>query len=195
MIARNKITIISGKKGEGKTSIIRQIIDRFRIAGITLCGLYSPGLYADTRKIGISVMDIATGRRMQLAYYDPGWDPEMPVREWRFNDEAIAWGDRVLAQCMERASGDVLIIDEIGYLELEKQKGWESVFRLTDKAPFLKIYIVVRENLLVLAQERWQNAHTIAITHIDNIDRWISQEVEIIMELKGRRTGQSPKQQ
>jgi len=184
------LAIVTGKKEEGKSTFIKQIMDVFHAADISLCGLYSPGIYEKNLKIGINVIDIATGDCLQLANYDPGWDSEMPLREWRFNDEAIEWGDKVLLRSLKH-NYDVLIVDEVGYLELEKQQGWKSVYSILREGNFLKTYLVVRENLLGLAQETWQYAQIISISNVKNIENWMSNEVDEIMALKGRRTSQS----
>lgn len=186
------IVIICGKKDEGKTTFIKCLIDRLKPAGISMCGLYSPGIYEENQKIGIAVTDLTTNRHMQLAKHEPGWDPKMPAREWRFNEDALAWGDQVLFYCINQTS-DVLIIDEIGYLELQNEGGWKSVFPVVEQGNYLKVYLVVRDGLLGQALKIWSNAQIVAINQIDSIDRWLSNEIKTIMELKGTRTNQFQK--
>jgi nucleoside-triphosphatase len=194
MTAEKRIVIISGEKNQGKSTFIKHIIDGFSAAGFSICGLYSPGIYVHEQKTGITVTDLTNGSRMQLADHEPGWDPDMPAREWRFNQDAIEWGDQVLGQCIKKAR-DVLIVDEIGYLELEKGMGWKSIFPVLEKNNYIKAYLVVRNDLLGRALEIWQTAQIISINNIESIESWLSKEVWEIMTLKDMRTNQFQKPQ
>ena len=173
------ITIITGEKGKGKSTLIRQLVYSLRNSGINPQGLISPGIYDSGKKIGISVENIATCARKQLAFYDPGWDSEMPERVWRFDTQALKWGNNVLNNIKDTC--EVMVVDEIGYLELEKDEGWHSIFQLLEEKDFLQVYFVIRENLLPIALDIWPHAQITKITDIDNPDLWVSNEIKDVL--------------
>ncbi len=187
------ITIISGEKGTGKSTLICQLVNSLRNSGINPQGLVSPGIYDTGKRIGILVENIATCERKQLAYYDPGWDSEMPERVWRFDTQALKWGNNVLNNIKNPC--EALVVDEIGYLELEKDGGWHSIFQLLEEKDILQVYFVIRENLLPIAQDIWPHARITKISDIDNPDLWVSNEIKDVLLRLDRHKGQSQRPQ
>lgn len=174
-IKKNKITIITGEKGAGKSLFISKLLNGIKEKGLILGGLYSPGIYKGGKKIGIAVENLRTCEKKMLASHAPGWDPEMPLREWKFNENAVSWGNDVLTH--QALPCDILVVDEIGYLELEKGKGWTSIFNILKRDDYLYGYIVVRENLLPLALGFWEHARVIRISEIGNTRGFIENEL------------------
>ena len=90
---------------------------------------------------------------MNLAVYSPGWDTEKPERKWKFNRVAINWGNNILRKSVPT---DLLIIDEIGYLELEKGEGWNECFNVLESTQYQLALVVIRPELLTLASKRYE---------------------------------------
>jgi len=193
MTPASTITIITGAKEEGKSTLIKRLLQDFHKAQFALRGLFSPAIIENRKKKGIAVEDISTGKRMRLAIHEPGWDPEMPDREWKFKKDALRWSNEVLKQIEDIY--DVLIIDEIGYLEFEKKQGWESVFSVISDAHYLRAYIVVRTSLIGFAEEKWPDARIIHLSEIQKDEEWIQKEIRAIRFLKEARKDQCQKQQ
>lgn len=145
--------IITGQKDTGKTRLCLRLIELLREQNRQVSGLVSPGLYQAGQKIGIFVQDIATGEEKQLAFYDPGWDAQVPARVWRFDMQVVEWGNQRLKKA---PSCGVLIIDELGFLELEQNRGWTAGLDLLDTKAFKYAVVVVRPDLLEAASLRWQ---------------------------------------
>ena len=80
-----KITIITGNKGEGKTTLIKKLVVALKAQGLVVQGLMSPGLFQGEKKFGIQLENLANGAVRQLASHEPGWDPTWPEREWTSN--------------------------------------------------------------------------------------------------------------
>ena len=173
-----KITIITGTKGEGKSTFLSGFISAIRDSGISIQGLFSPAIFTNGIKTGIAVENLATCERKQLAYFDPGWDPEMKDREWRFDAGNIIWGNQVLKKI--NTYSDILIVDEVGYLELEKHSGWNAIFPLLRSNLYAHAYLIVRESLVGIAQSAWKNARVIRLSEIEDWDMWIANEIRSI---------------
>ena len=193
MTPASTITIITGTKEEGKSTQIMRLLQDFRKSQFVLRGLFSPAIIEDRKKKGIAVEDISTGKRMRLAIHKPGWDSVMPDREWKFNEDALRWGNEVLKQIEKNY--DVLIIDEIGYLEFEKKQGWGSVFSVISDTHYLRAYIVVRTSLIGFAEEKWPDARIIHLSEIQKDEEWIQKEIRGIRFLKEARKDQCQKLQ
>ena len=162
----HKITIISGKRDVGKTQLCCLLRDICLQAGKTVKGVISPGLYQDNRKTGILTQDIVTQESRQIARYAPGWDKDNPNREWEFNQNAIQWANERLASTVPT---DCLIIDEIGYLELEENSGWTAAVKNIDEGFFNYAIVVIRPDLIKQAQQRWGATRIFIVNEGDNL--------------------------
>ena len=159
-IFKQRIYVISGERNIGKTLLCLAIKNKIMSGSGIVRGVISPGLYREDAKIGILVLDIASGEQRQLASYEPGWDTSHPERLWRFDDQVLAWGNQKI---LASVPTDILIIDEIGYLELENNEGWTSAMKVLDDGLFQKAIIVVRPELLEKVYQRWQIADTFIV--------------------------------
>ena len=148
-----EIIIITGQKNAGKTRLCLRLVEILHQQNRQVSGLISPSLYQAGKKIGILVQDIASGNQKQLAIYDPGWDPQVPSRLWRFDTQVVEWGNQRLKSAVNI---DVLMIDELGYLELEENRGWTAGLDLLGSNNFHCAVVVVRPDLLEIARLRWQ---------------------------------------
>lgn len=160
----HKINLISGKKDVGKSILCANLVKELNNRDYSVAGIISPGKYNKNIKVGIFAKDISNGDMIELATYSPGWDPENLRRVWKINYDAIPWGNEVLKNINHC---DVLIVDEIGFLELEKDSGWSRVFQVVSESTFNISFIVVRPELLSPALARWVNANVIKINDKD----------------------------
>lgn len=104
--------ILAGKKGIGKTTVCRKVIEIARRMGLSCVGTIT-----SQQGDELIVEDIATGEKRLLAAVAgsreiPGGIPHC---HFIFSPEGIEFGKRALAR-----DGDLLIIDEFGRLELKE---------------------------------------------------------------------------
>jgi len=179
----SKINLITGERDAGKTIFCCNLVKKLKNSGFSVAGIVSPGIYHDNVKIGITAMDIKSGRKVRLADYFPGWDKEKPSRIWKMNANSIPWGNRVLNKSVPC---DILIIDEIGYLELEKNEGWKKSFEILEEKLFKTAFIVIRRDLMKIALSHWENAQVLLIEEGENMDL-ITKDIVHQIELKAIR--------
>lgn len=138
------IVILTGERGSGKTTTCRQLAETLRQRGLDCAGIVCPARFESTRKVGIDLLNLRTGECRPLAEID---DQPAALRTGvhRFNEEAIDWGK----SCLEAACPcDVLIIDEIGPLELEQGQGWANALDVLRIRQFDLAVVVIRPALV-----------------------------------------------
>ena len=178
-----EINLITGERDVGKSILCTKLIEKLINLEYSVAGIVSPGIYRDNVKIGISALDIKSGRKVRLADFSPGWDKEKPSRIWKINPDAIPWGNHVLNKSVPC---DILIIDEIGYLELEKNGGWKKSFEIIGGKLFKIAFIVIRKELVKVALSHWENAQVVMLGKTENIDL-ISNDILHQIDLKAIR--------
>jgi nucleoside-triphosphatase THEP1 len=153
-LLKRPICILSGEENVGKSTLCKRIIEHGMLRNIIVSGIQSDLEIINSLRKAINSFDIKTGEMMNLAVYSPGWDKEKPKRKWKFNKQAIKWGNDVLRRSLP---ADLLVINEIGYLELEKDGGWNECFNLLESDQFKMALVVIRPELLELTKKRYEN--------------------------------------
>lgn len=176
---KGEIIIISGPRDAGKTNLCLKLVERLTSTGKMVRGIVSPGLYQDSRKMGILARDVATGEETQFAKYSLGWDIQRPEREWRFLTKGITW---VNSRLQTAVPTDILFIDEIGYLEMEEKGGWTAALKNLDQGQFNHAILVIRPDLLEKAHERWKIQQVLIINPDDNLDEFADRILNYLID-------------
>lgn len=173
----SEIILITGEIGSGKTSFCLKIVEIARAEGIDLAGLISPGLFRDEKKVAIDVHDLRSRQQRRLAVLNIDQDSKIQTKRWAFDPEVTAWGNRVLAKALPC---DLLLIDEIGPLELNRDQGWVNGVQVVKEGDFQSALVVIRPSLVIQAQAIWQVARIIDLDHspVNPLDFYQSLELE-----------------
>ena len=154
--------IITGEIGAGKTRWCQQFLELARQAGWDAAGILSPGLFEDGRKVAIDAVDVRSGERRRLATRRRAEDSTLiHTREWLFETETIRWGNTVFQQALPC---DLLIVDEVGPLELLQGQGWVAALEVIASRAYRLAVVVVRPSLLPIV-EKWQPQAVITVRH------------------------------
>jgi nucleoside-triphosphatase THEP1 len=141
-----RIVILTGERGTGKSSVCRETLALAQARGYT-CG----GLLTLSRSDGaLDVLDLRSGyvRRLTLG---PDGCPAVLQGRFRFDPATLAWGNEALVHA---TPCQLLVVDELGPLEVEQEKGWLNAFDVLHQADFVLALVVVRPELIVRAQLR-----------------------------------------
>jgi nucleoside-triphosphatase len=159
--------IISGEIGAGKTVLCASLIKAFEDLGWQISGLRSPAIMEAGNKTGIAVENLSTKEIRQLAVHDykPDGLEDEPIH-WTFDPQVLMWGNQVFTQAVPT---DLLVVDEIGPLEMKREQGWVNALRALDSRQYRQAILVMRPKLLAMSQSRWPWASTIEIETVEQV--------------------------
>ena len=159
----NRIYLITGSNDSGKTSFCSHFLrmlpksaqQKWRIRGIL-----SPPLIHQDEKRGILAIDLESGESRRLAVLNTGALGGIQTQRWQFDVDTLRWCNQVLAISIPC---DLLIIDELGPLEFQRESGFMEGIHAVDSGNFSLGLVVVRSSLLEIALHRWPGASPIQI--------------------------------
>lgn len=135
------IVVLTGASGSGKTTVCLAVAARARRQPVE--GIVTVPRLENGSPIGLDVMCLATGVRRPLAEL-AGETHGPTVGHWRFHECGLEFGDR----CCGAARPDgLLVVDELGPLELLNHAGWAGAIVLLRDRPGPSL-VVVRPSLL-----------------------------------------------
>ena len=166
MTQRGQIVLVTGAVGAGKTTYCRSQIDAARRSGQDVAGVLSPARFEHAVKVGIDVQDLRSGETRRLAHLRAAFEEadaaDIVTQRWRFDQAALGWADEALATA---TPCDLLVVDELGPLELEQGRGWVAGLNAVTTRSFDVALVVVRASLLTPALARWPDAEVVHVEH------------------------------
>jgi len=120
---------ITGKPRIGKSTIIKAVIKSLKAKGIAVGGMLTADIREGGRRVGFSIEDINTGVKGILAHvqlYQRG--PKVKVGKYVVNlTDLDALGANSIKNALARPDPIIIIVDEIGPMELKSKKFIEAV--------------------------------------------------------------------
>jgi len=173
-----RIVILTGERGVGKTTVCQRVVALARAEqGCTHRDVLIPDVLIPYTCGGLltlahpdgsrDVLDVGSGdvRRLTLP---PASDQGVVQGCFCFDPETLAWGNDVLSRIL---ACHLLVVDELGPLEIERGGGWVRAFDVLRDASFRLAIVVVRPELVVQAQLRLPTSATTVFTvTLDNRD-------------------------
>lgn len=136
--------ILTGGRGAGKTQLCTRLVQGLKAAGLDVAGILSPGIFVNGEKAGIQALDIRSGETRLLARLAAFPQPNSPTPRWSFDSHAMQWAEAVL---LSSPPCDLLVVDELGPLELIKHRGWARILPRLQAGEFPATLLVVRPEL------------------------------------------------
>ena len=173
-----RIVILTGERGVGKSTVCRETIALAQAKRYTVGGILTLGRPTGAR----DVLDLRSGyvRRLTVG---PDVTPAVIQGRFRFDPETLAWGNDALVRA---TPCHLLVVDELGPLELEREEGWLGAFDVLHQADFSLALVVVRPELIARAQLRLPaSAVTVFIVTTDNRNDLPG----LLMEMLGKELG------
>lgn len=121
--------LITGPPRSGKTTVIRDVVDRLDAEGYQAGGIYCPEVRSDGDRVGFEIVDVMTGESKVLAHVE--YDEGPQVGKYRVSRANV---DSVCAAAFPRAfdDADLLIVDEIAPMEVYSDEFKRQVRRALD---------------------------------------------------------------
>ena len=151
-----RIIVLSGERGIGKSTVCRKTVALAQAKGYICGGILTLRRPGDA----LDVLDVHSGSVRQLTL-EPDVSPAVIQGRFRFDPQALSWGNDVLAHA---TPCDLLIVDEIGPLEIEQDWGWQQAFDVLHQSDFALALVVIRPELIVAAQIRLSSSATAVFT-------------------------------
>jgi len=144
------IIIITGGLGEGKSTYLENLINLLgSIKGLTIRGFIAKGIGLPPLRDGYTLKVLPDGIELMLCRRIAACG--LPNKSFEFNQEVI----RALTNdLMAIKSDEILVIDEVGRMELYGEVWAELIEHHLTKTKNLLVFTVRRENLMHVA-ERW----------------------------------------
>ena len=143
--------ILTGAQGEGKTTFAKQLIDLLSEKH-NIGGLLSHGFWKNNMRDRFEIEDIMTGTRELICNTNPGKN-DIQFRHFYFKESGFIFGDCAIQHALE-AQAEIILIDEIGPLELEG-KGWAGNLNKILISSCRLVIFVVRRALVEAVVKKW----------------------------------------
>lgn len=147
-----EIILLTGDLQSGKTNLCLEIYELARETGVRVRGVISPAVFEGDTKTAIEVLDLKSGIRKRLAELRTDQDIGLETRRWSFFPEVVEWGNRIL---LEAVPCDLLMIDELGPLEFQREQGWLNGFTAIESGDYQAAILVIRPSLVEEAARLW----------------------------------------
>lgn len=163
----SSIWLLTGPPGVGKSTMVSRVVLRLKSAGVIVGGCSTTEKRIRGARVGFEVLNLTDGTRGELASISADLGPR--VGRYRVNLEDLsAVGAAGLAKAA--ASSEVIVIDEVGPMELVSPEFRRGVRACLDSGK--PILAVVHERLEddLLAEMREKAMETITVT-VENRDQ------------------------
>lgn len=152
-----KVFIVTGKIGEGKTTYTRNLVDVLKRNNITVGGIISERTMTETQTIGYNLVDVETNATKVLMRIGGETGLER-VGRYAIYPEAIEKGISIIKTSL-LDKRKIVVIDEVGILELEN-RGWASCIQDLIQSSANHLLIAVRDSLIDDVIQKWNFKNT-----------------------------------
>lgn len=179
-----EIILLTGKLQSGKTNFCLDLAQNAKDLGFNLAGVLSPGVFHQNEKTGIDVVNLRSWERRRLAVLRGIGQTGLETRRWSFYPEIVDWGNQVLKNAVPC---DLLIVDELGPLEFEREQGWIAGLSAVDSGEYQAALVVIRPSLLKLANQRWKVSRVYDLDDPQNAS-FVSEELLTRLIIEGNKS-------
>ncbi len=183
-MTKARIGLLTGAVGVGKTTVARRVVDLARQQGLICGGLLAPAITGHCGRVGIWGVDVGTGERRTLARTDRDLGGPA-IGPYSFDAAALAWAVGVVEAALNTCG--LLIVDEIGKLELWQGIGLAPILPRLAAGEVNRALVVVRDSLLAELQGRLRAVEQVLF--LVNEQNREGLPPLIVAELAGRRVG------
>jgi len=164
--------IVTGVIGVGKSTVCQKLTKILQSNGLVCGGI----LTFKSAEGGIIIEDIRSGKKAPLAEINKGASGEPRTDRYFFNQSGINLGIQAVN---EAVSADVLIVDEVGQLEL-RGEGLVPVLEIIKSGRFKNCVTVVRKTLLPFYLPQFSNPPRVFEVTMENRDE-LPREISSIL--------------
>lgn len=138
-----RVFILTGPVHSGKTTFLEEKWALSREQGVAVQGYLSPSVRSGKRIIGYDLLSLSEGQAFPFLI-EKGLADGQNVGPFVLVPETLALAQRIIRQAY---GAHLLVVDEIGPLELEGRGVWPALAEALIKTP-LRILITIRDGLV-----------------------------------------------
>ncbi len=142
-IHKAKHFILTGAVGVGKTTLIMNLIERMKAENLSVTGIYTLRKMEHSETTGYDVVNISTGKPEPFLRME-GTSAQEKIGRFFLYPEGLDVGNAAL---LDAAQSNLIVVDEIGRLELA-EKGWSVPLQKLLENHNSNILFSLRENLV-----------------------------------------------
>ena len=157
---KKRIIGLVGARGTGKTSLIMDLLGSLQKRNLKIAGVLSPGIFDGTQKIAIELIHLPSRQGRLLAVLRNDHQTGTPFGDWAFFQETLDWANEKL---QEEPACDLLVLDEIGPLELDFNRGLQAGLALLAKGVYKLALLSLRPKCMEAIQERFPEIVLLAL--------------------------------
>ncbi len=170
---------ISGAWGTQKSKTIKSIIDMLTKEDINVGGMVTEPIMEDNRRVGFQVMDWRTKEKAVFAHLD--LDSSVEIKGYGVNLDSL---NEVGVKAIKNAAqeNDVVLIDEIGKMQVESEEFCEMVSKIFEvNKPLIITFEKKSRNTLLQDLRRRDDVRMLELTEV-NKDLLPYKVVELLKE-------------
>jgi len=154
-----RAVIVTGATGSGKSLLAASVAEELVVRDYQVAGFVQPAILEDGEKVGFSLQDVASGEIVELARRVAPGDGKFGT-SFEFFDEGFELGRRALSKI---PPGAVLVLDELGPVELRGGGHWPAVERALRSSAIGALVVVVRRTLVPALVEALDAADVVVV--------------------------------
>jgi nucleoside-triphosphatase len=181
--AVKRLFVVTGSPGIGKTTVMLKTAENLRARGCLVGGMISRDVRTGGDRIGFELLDLESGKKGSLASVHQNEGPRVGKYRVNIEDLVIIGAGSILRAI---ANADVIIIDEIGPMELFSPEFVQAVLKALDSGkPIICTVHWKMKNELIDKIGLREDVETYIVTN-DNRDRLNELLVQRTVELLSR---------
>jgi nucleoside-triphosphatase len=147
----NKIFFITGPQGGGKTTFVKALAGLLKESGFSTGGFIAEGYWDNNLRSGFDIVELG-GLNKELLCNTIAGKGDEKFHRFFFKQKGLQFGNQIL----EKTAGKnlIVIIDEVGALELEG-RGWANIIEKLLQNPPATMIWTIRENIAEIITARF----------------------------------------
>jgi nucleoside-triphosphatase len=134
---QKRVLLLTGKPGVGKTTVLIKVVSRLKERGYCVGGMISQEARTNNPRVGFKILDVNSDKSGWLAKVNQNSGPQIGKYQVNIEDLDII-GAQAIADAM--ANCDIIVIDEIGPMELFSEKFKEATRKaLKSRKPIIAV--------------------------------------------------------
>jgi len=158
-----RLIFVTGQPGVGKTSVLLRVADALKARGYNVRGMISREVREQGTRVGFEITDFHTGQKGWLAHIRQPSGPQ--VSKYRVNLEDLKnIGVNSILNAIKNA--DVIIVDEVGPMELFSQAFKDAILQAVESTvPLLGTIHFKAQNPIINAIKARNDAEILEVTY------------------------------